>query len=256
MKNNILSIGIVIMMIFAGNPVFSQNDDNDDGDSGNTDNGGAPSSRLVMAVPGLGLRVNYKNKFQLYQDSRAYINTADGIAKYEELSVGAKFYLGKIDNFHFTTTASYLHTLDGNFQTTQYRPKAYFTTNYHKNNLRVEFRNRFEYIIKTGQNSGTTFRYRPRIKLGLILRKGNFRFYPYIYDELIRGQNGFDQNRVKLAISTRYKNINLSIGDLVKIKQNGGYTENRITVDLSYQIKIKKTKTTLPKELGVDPLYR
>ncbi|NHZ84333.1 MAG: DUF2490 domain-containing protein [Planctomycetia bacterium] len=239
----VLHLFIYFLIVFPIDTVFSQNDS-------------TTSKTLITAQPGLGLRINYNNKFQLSQDSRLYYNTTDRALSYEEFSLSAKYYIGKINNFNFTTTLSYLHTLNDNFKTIQYRPKYYFSIVYRKDRLRIGIRNRFEYIIKTGNNSGSTFRYRPRFKLGLVYKLQHIRLYPYVYNELFFSANGFDQYRIKLALAARYNNFQFSVGNLFKVKTNNGFVEDRISLELNYRIKIKNDRTFKPKEgIGVDPLY-
>ena len=247
----IVPILICILIVLPSEVALSQVID------GENDNGDSKSSKpLITAQPGLGLRINYNNKFQLSQDSRLYYNTTDGALSFEEFSVSAKYYIGKKNNFNFTTTLSYLHTLNENIKTIQYRPKYYFTAVYRKDRLRIGIRNRFEYIIKTGDNSGSTFRYRPRFKLGLIYKFQHFRIYPYVYNELFFGDNGFDQYRIKLALAARYNNFQITIGNLFKVKTNNGLVEDRISLDISYRIKVKNDRKAKPKDgVGVDPLY-
>jgi hypothetical protein len=234
-------------------PVYSQNDDQGNGS-------GVPASRttpLIIAQPGIGISVNFYNKFRFSQDDRMYFNTADGSLEYEEVSLSAIYYIGKIDRFNFTTTISYLHTLNNNFQTSQYRPKYYFTVIYHKNKIKLGLRNRFEYIIKTGGNSNRSFRYRPRLKFGVLIKYNKIRLYPYIYNEFFIGENGFNQDRVKLALSARYKNFQFNVGNLFKFKTTSGFVEDRISFEIRYRIKIKNNQTDEPEdEIGVDPIYR
>jgi hypothetical protein len=196
----------------------------------------APYGKTLVLQPGIGLRYSVNNKIKLYQDFRTYFyqNTFSG--NFEELSFSASYNLGRINNFYFTTNLGYLLTLDNNYKIRAYRPKVYFTTSYHLNKIRLEFRNRLEYIIATGDNRGGSFRYRPRFLVQTTFKLNQLRLSPYVYNESFLGQNGFSQNRTKLALSVRYHDFVLNPGYTLKIKPGTKLVENRVSLDLSYNI--------------------
>jgi len=214
----------------------------------NIDNGTAvvPTGTALVLQPGIGLRYNVNKKIRLYQDFRTYFNQSAPARNFEELSFGARYNLGSINKFYFSTALGYLFTFDNNYKISAYRPKVYFTTSYHVNKMRFEIRNRLEYRIVTGDSSGGSLRYRPRFLVGATYKLNQFRLSPYIYNESFFGQNGFSQNRTKLALSVRYHDFIFTPGNIFKIKQGTGLVENRVSLDISYTIPTF-TKKKQPK---------
>ncbi|MBU1063382.1 DUF2490 domain-containing protein [bacterium] len=231
-----LSLSICFWILVLSSPAFSQND----GQDNNTGTPSVTSGTALILQPGVGLRYNLNKKIGLYQDFRTYFNKSNPVKNFEELSFGARYNLGKIKKFHFSTTIGYLLSLDNNYKIHEYRPKIYFTTGYHLKKVGFEFRNRFEYRIKTGENSGSSLRYRPRFKVGLRYNFHQFQLSPYIYNELFFGENGFSQHRIKLALSVKYHDFRFTAGNLFKIKPGQGLVENRVSLDVSYTIPSSK----------------
>lgn len=242
-KKNLLNktyliLVVCLLVLIEIKPAFSQdNQDNDNGTSTPTS-----TTTALVVQPGIGLRYMINKKWRLYQDFRTYLNQDNPAKNFEELSFGLRYYMGKVNNFYFSTTAGYLFSIDNNYKIKAYRPKIYFNTTYHLNNIRFEFRNRLEYSIVTGNNSGASLRYRPRFRIGSTFKLKEFRLSPYVYNEFFFGQNGFSQNRTKLALSVRYHNFRFTAGNLVKIKPGNGWTENRVSFDFSYTIPTIKKK--------------
>ncbi len=224
---SIIILFICFWFVFAATPLYAQ--DNDDSTS-------IPTSTALVLQPGIGLRYSVNKKIRLYQDFRQYFNQSNPAKNFEELSFGARYKLGKINDFYFSTTAGYLISFDNSYKVSAYRPKLYFTVDYRKNNFTFQVRNRIEYSIITGNNAGTSLRYRPRILIERKFRLKSFSFTPYIYNEFFLGENGFSQNRTKIAIFMKYNNWGLSVGNLFKIKPGNGLVENRVSFDLSYSI--------------------
>jgi len=192
--------------------------------------------KTLVLQPGIGLRYSINNKIKLYQDLRTYFYQNAPSRNFEELSFSASYNLGRINNFYFTTNLGYLLTLDNKYKISAYRPKVYFTTSYHLNNLRLEFRNRLEYSVVTGDSGSGSFRYRPRFLIHATFKINQFQLSPYVYNESFLGQNGFSQNRTKLALSVRYHDFILTPGYILKIKPGSSLVENRLSLDLSYNI--------------------
>lgn len=231
-----LAKSIIIMFIyswfmFAATPLYAQTNQQDD-----NNRIPIPTGTALVLQPGIGLRYSVNKKIRLYQDFRQYFNQSNPANNFEELSFGARYNLGKINKLYFSSTAGYLISLDSSYKVKAYRPKLYLTVDYRKNNFTFQVRNRLEYSIITGNNSGASLRYRPRILLKKRYRVDNFSFTPYIYNEFFLGQNGFSQNRTKVAIFMKYHNWGLTVGNLFKVKPGSGLVENRASLDLSYSI--------------------
>jgi len=234
----VVSLSICFSILALSVPVFSQSDDQDN----DTGTPSRTSTTALILQPGVGLRYNVNKKIRLYQDFRAYYNDSNPAKNFEELSFSTWYRLGRISKFHFSTSLGYLLSLDNNYKIREYRPKIYFTTSFHLKKVRFEFRNRLEYRIKTGQNSGSSLRYRPRIKIGLQYKFRQFRLSPYVYNESFFGENGFSQNRTKLALSVKYHDFRFTAGNLFKIKPNNGWVEDRVSFDVSYTIPSPRKK--------------
>jgi len=218
---------ICFLLILLGSPAYAQDMDN---------SVPVQKGKTLVLQPGIGLRYSINNKFKLYQDFRTYFYKNAPSGNFEELSFSASYNLGRINNFYFTTNLGYLLTLDNNYKISAYRPKVYFTTSYHLNNIRLEFRNRLEYSMVRGDSGGGSFRYRPRFLIKAAFKLNKFRLSPYVYNESFLGQNGFSQNRTKLALSVRYHDFILTPGYILKIKPGSSLVENRLSLDLSYKI--------------------
>lgn len=224
---SIIILFICFYFMFAATSLYAQN---------NNDSTLIPTSTALVLQPGIGLRYSVNKKIRLYQDFRQYFNQSTPTKNFEELSFGARYNLGKINKLHFSITAGYLISFDNSYKVSAYRPKLYFTVDYRKNNFTFQVTNRIEYSIITGINAGTSLRYRPRILIERKFSLKSFSFTPYIYNEFFLGENGFSQNRTKIAVFIKYHNLGLSVGNLFKIKPGVGLVENRVSFDLSYSI--------------------
>lgn len=227
---SIIMMVVSFWLMFAVTPLYAQTDQQDDNSTP------IPTGRALVLQPGIGLRYSVNKKIRLYQDFRSYFNQSNPSKNFEELSFGARYYHGKINKLYFSSTAGYLMSLDSSYRVKAYRPKLYFTVDYRQNNFTFQVRNRLEYNIVTGNNSGSSLRYRPRILLKERFRLNHFSVTPYIYNEFFFGQNGFSQNRTKVAIFMKYHDWGLTVGNLFKVVPGYGLTENRVSLDLSYSI--------------------
>lgn len=225
---------ITLVMIISFSEANAQNSGQDSDDDGQ----GSPTSStpILIVQPGVGLRLQVNSAIKLYQDFRSYHNS-DGSLNFGELSFGVRHNLGDLKKVKIDVTGGILVSLDSSLKIKEYRPKFYLNAKWKLKRFRGEFRNRFEYRIKVGDNSGTSLRYRPRIKLGLNRKYTGFHLTPYVYSEFFIGENGFSQTRIKLALSGKVGGYAITLGNLFKIKNGNGFTEDRISLDVSYTFK-------------------
>ena len=211
-------------------------------------------SPTIVGLPGFGFHINSNNQFKISQENRFYINIDEKSLSYEEFDLSLRIFMGQINNFSSTMTLSYLHTFDNKLNTNQYRPMYYLTGIYSRDKFYFSIRNRFEYLVSVHDKNN--FRYRPRIKLGLIFKFQDVGIFPYIYDELFFNDTGFEQHRIQLGYSMRYKEFQVHLGNLLKFDSNNDFIENRLSFRINYRIRFKKDRKVKNTDgVGVDPLY-
>jgi len=244
-KNNLISKSFLffLLLILQAHIVFSQSGQQNNGN----DSTALATTPAMVFQSGIGLSYRFNTKFRIYQSFRSYNYLSDHTRNFEEISFGTSYYMGKINKFYFTSTLGYLINLDNLYKIHELRPKYYLTTSYTINKIRLELQNRIEYRIILGDNSGKSIRYRPRFKVGTNFTINQFKFYPYIYDELFIGENGFDQHRAKIALAVNYHNFRMEVGNLFKIKTIGGFVDNWSSLNLSYTIPTFKRKIAVQK---------
>ena len=241
-KNSLISMLFLffLLLILQVQTVFSQNGQQNNGN----DSTALATTPAMVLQAGISFGYSFNKKLRMFQSFRTYNYLSDNTRNFEEISFGTAYYMGKINKFYFTSTLGYLINFDNLYKIHEFRPKYYLTTSYTINKIRLELRNRIEYRIILGDNSGKSIRYRPRFKVGTNFKINKFKFYPYIYDELFIGENGFNQHRAKLALAVNYNNFRIEVGNLIKIKKTKGITENWSSLNLSYTIPTFKRKIT------------